>query len=117
MNKQKHTDCIVFQTQPKRAHLDTAPIIGVFEFLLRDENQPNPSPSAMNNEKKKFRSLAEIEEEVLAEGQEWMRQRLQERLQEQANEIGAPFPPRQPSAGSSAEKKADAAHPGGRAGR
>lgn len=48
----------------------------------------------MKHEQKKFRSLAELEEEVLAEGQEWMRQRLQERLQEQAKEIGEPFPPR-----------------------
>lgn len=68
----------------------------------------------MNNEKKKFRSLAEIEEEVLAEGQEWMHQRLQEKLQEQADEIGAPFPPRQPSTGPSAKKNADPADAGWR---
>lgn len=68
----------------------------------------------MNNEKKKFRSLAEIEEEVLAEGQEWMRQRLQEKLQQQANEIGAPFPPRQPPAGAPAKAPSDAAQPGRR---
>ena len=68
----------------------------------------------MNKEKKKFRSLAEIEEEVLAEGQEWMRQRLQEKLQEQANEIGAPFPPRQPSAGAPAKAPVGTAHPGRR---
>ena len=80
------------------------------EFLLRDENQPQPSTSTMNNPKKKFRALSEIEEEVLAEGQEWMRQRMQQKLQEQANEIGAPFPPRQSSAGSPAKAPADAAH-------
>jgi hypothetical protein len=66
----------------------------------------------MNNEKKKFRSLAEVEEEVLAEGQEWMRQRLQQKLQEQAREIGAPFPPREPSSGSSQKRKAGTAHTG-----
>lgn len=70
----------------------------------------------MKHEQKKFRSLAELEEEVLAEGQEWMRQRLQERLQEQAKEIGEPFPPGEPSAGASSKKKADVAH-AGRGGR
>jgi hypothetical protein len=64
----------------------------------------------MNNEKKKFRSLAEMEEEVLAEGQEWMRQRLQQKLKEQAKEIGAPFPPREPSTGSSAKTNTDFAN-------
>lgn len=71
----------------------------------------------MNEPEKKFRSLAEIEEEVLAEGQEWMRQRLEQKLQEQATEIGAPFPPRQPSAGASAKASTDAAHPGRRSRR
>lgn len=67
-------------------------------------------------EKKKFLSLAEIEEEVLGEGQEWMRQRLQQKLQQQANDIGLPFPPGEPSPGASPETKTDAAHPGRRAG-
>ena len=71
----------------------------------------------MNEPEKKFRSLAEIEEEVLAEGQEWMRQRLEQKLQEQATEIGAPFPPRQPSAGASSQTKTQAAPPGRRTGR
>jgi len=69
----------------------------------------NPSTSTMNDQKKKFRSLSEIEGEVLAEGQEWMRQRMQQKLQEQANEIGAPFPPREPSAGPPAKAPADCA--------
>jgi len=38
-------------------------------------------------------SLKALEAEVLAEGQEWMRQRLQQRLQAQAEEAGAVFPP------------------------
>lgn len=80
-------------------------------FLLRDENQSNPSTSTMNKDQKKFRSLAEIEEEVLAEGQEWMRQRLQDKLQEQARQIGAPFPPRQSSASTSPKAHTETAHP------
>jgi len=47
----------------------------------------------MNTEKQLARSLREIEDEVLAEGQEWMRQRLQQKLQEQADRSGRVFPP------------------------
>lgn len=43
-------------------------------------------------EQKKL-SLKELEAEVLAEGREWTRQRLQQRLQTQAVEAGAVFPP------------------------
>ena len=39
------------------------------------------------------RSLREIEDEVLAEGREWTRQRLQEKLQQQADCTGRVFPP------------------------
>ena len=88
--------------------------MGVFRFLYRHENQEDQRASTMNEPNKKFRSLSEMEEEVLAEGQEWMRQRLQEKLQEQANQIGAPFPPREPSAGPSAQTKTHAAHAGRR---
>ena len=38
-------------------------------------------------------SLKEIEVQVLAEGQAWTRQRLQQQLQAQAQEAGALFPP------------------------
>lgn len=38
-------------------------------------------------------SLKALEAEVLAEGREWTRQRLQQRLQAQAEEAGAVFPP------------------------
>jgi hypothetical protein len=44
-------------------------------------------------EQKKELSLKELEAEVLAEGREWTRQRLQQRLQAQAEEAGALFPP------------------------
>jgi len=42
---------------------------------------------------KKFPSLADIEREVAAEGREWTRQRLQERLQQVADQHGEVFPP------------------------
>lgn len=44
-------------------------------------------------EQKKGLSLKELEAEVLAEGRDWTRQRLQQRLQAQAEEAGAVFPP------------------------
>lgn len=38
------------------------------------------------------RSLREIEAQVWAEGQEWMRQRLQQELQKEADQHGRVFP-------------------------
>jgi hypothetical protein len=46
--------------------------------------EPTPKP---------FPSLADIEGEVAAEGREWTRQRLQERLQQLADQHGEVFPP------------------------
>jgi hypothetical protein len=60
------------------------------------------------NEQKPEQSLKAMEAEVLAEGREWTRQRLQQRLQAQAEEAGAVFPP----AGVPATS-ADVAHGGG----
>jgi hypothetical protein len=59
-------------------------------------------------EQKKAQSLKEVEAEVLAEGREWTRQRLQQRLQAQAEEAGAVFPP--PGAAATLP---DVAHGGG----
>jgi hypothetical protein len=42
---------------------------------------------------KPFPRLADIEREVVAEAREWGRQRLEERLQELAEESGEVFPP------------------------
>jgi hypothetical protein len=47
----------------------------------------------MKPDKPVVRALRELEDEVLAEGQEWMRQRLQQKLQEQADRTGRVFPP------------------------
>jgi len=47
----------------------------------------------MNSETPGRRSLREIEMEVLAEGREWTRQRLEQKLQEEATRQGGVFPP------------------------
>ena len=47
----------------------------------------------MNQPKRPLPSLAEIEREVVAESREWGRQRLQERLQQLADQQGEVFPP------------------------
>ena len=60
-------------------------------------------------EQKKLQSLKEVEAQVLAEGREWTRQRLQQRLQAQAEEAGAVFPPLATPATSP-----DLAHGGGK---
>lgn len=56
----------------------------------------------MKPEIRRARSLREIEEEVEAEGREWTRRRLQERLQEEAARSGEVFPPERPPSDASA---------------
>jgi hypothetical protein len=53
-------------------------------------------------------TLAQIEEEVLAEGREWMRRRLQQKLQERADRISPSFPPREAAIGAASKKKTHA---------
>ena len=48
----------------------------------------------MNKKPAGPRSLREIETEVMAEGREWTRRRLQQRLQEEADQHGGVFPPK-----------------------
>ncbi len=48
----------------------------------------------MNSEKNQVPSLREMELEVEAEGREWMRRRLEEKLQAQADRQGGVFPPK-----------------------
>jgi hypothetical protein len=62
----------------------------------------------MKEQKQSEQSLKALEAEVLAEGREWTRQRLQQRLQAQAEQAGAVFPPPATAATSS-----DVAHGGG----
>jgi hypothetical protein len=47
----------------------------------------------MSSETDTPRSLREMEMEVEAEGREWMRRRLEEKLQAEANRHGGVFPP------------------------
>ena len=49
----------------------------------------------MTSDSNKGRSLREIELEVLEEGREWTRRRLEQKLQEEANRQGGIFPPEQ----------------------
>ena len=53
------------------------------------------------------RSLRELELEVEAEGREWMRRRLEEELQAEANRHGGVFPP-QPTQSPPPATRADA---------
>ena len=63
----------------------------------------------MNSDTSARNVLRDMELEVGAEGREWMRQRLQQKLQAQVEEQGAIFPPeRQKSASSAARKDATA---------
>jgi hypothetical protein len=62
----------------------------------------------------RLRSLAELELEVEAEGREWTRQRLQQRLQEEADALGAFFPSGRPAAAGAATPRPHPAQPGRR---
>ncbi len=62
----------------------------------------------MNPEPERPRTLREIEMEVMAEGREWTRQRLQHRLQEAADRQGGVFPP-EPQPGGASAQPSDAA--------
>ena len=57
-------------------------------------------------------SLAEIEAEVMAEGREWTRQRLEARLQALADQHGEVFPPKPGATGSPAQVSVWAKHRG-----
>jgi hypothetical protein len=61
----------------------------------------------MNSDNKTTRSLRELEMEVLEEGREWTRRRLEHRLQEEINRQGGVFPPKRKK-GASPQRKDDA---------
>ena len=61
----------------------------------------------MDADQPRARSLREMEMEVLAEGREGMRQRLQQKLQSEADRQGGVFPP-QRSQGLASAKAVDA---------
>jgi hypothetical protein len=62
----------------------------------------------MQKEPEREPTLAEMEEEVLAEGREWMRQRLEQKLQERAEWISRIFSPPGGTPGPMSKKRADA---------
>ena len=70
----------------------------------------------MNAHQARPQTLREIEMEVEAEGREWTRQRLQQRLQAEADRQGGVFPPQRPADGASAQPPYAIAH-GRRSGR
>lgn len=67
----------------------------------------------MNMKQTRPQSLREIENEVMAEGREWTRQRLQQRLQEEANRHGGVFPPQREGGKPSAQPPDADANRGG----
>jgi hypothetical protein len=70
----------------------------------------------MNSDKAAARSLRDIELEVLEEGREWTRRRLEQRLQEEADRQGGVFPP-QRSKGTPPAKRGDESTSGRRRGK
>lgn len=70
----------------------------------------------MNSDKPAARSLRDIELEVLEEGREWTRRRLEQRLQQEADRQGGVFPP-QRSKGPSPAKRGDGSAHGRRGGK
>jgi len=64
----------------------------------------------MNSDKPAARSLRDIELEVLEEGREWTRRRLEQRLQEEADRQGGVFPPQRSKGTSSPKTEAESAH-------
>jgi len=64
----------------------------------------------MNSDKPAAQSLRDIELEVLEEGREWTRRRLEQRLQQEADRQGGVFPPQRPEGTSSTKRRDESAH-------
>ena len=64
----------------------------------------------MSDQAQRKRSLREIELEVEAEGREWTRQRLEERLQQEADRDGKVFPPQRAKRPASSDRMDGAKH-------
>src|SRR6185437_3501843 len=84
----KHHDQKLLRRAQRGVHLDSTPYWWCSVPQSWNEEQPNASTSTMNESKEPIASLSQIEAEVLAEGREWTRRRLQERLQELAEQHG-----------------------------
>jgi hypothetical protein len=66
--------------------------------------QPKREDHKMLEQTPVKRSLMELEWEVEAEGREWMRQRLQEKLQAEADREGRIFPPQRTKSKTSSDR-------------
>lgn len=64
----------------------------------------------MSDQAQPKRSLREIELEVEAEGREWTRRRLEERLQQEADRDGKVFPPQRAKSPAPADRVDGAKH-------
>ena len=64
----------------------------------------------MSDQAQRSRSLREIELEVEAEGREWTRRRLEERLQQEADRDGKVFPPQRAKSPASSDRMDGAKH-------
>jgi len=64
----------------------------------------------MDSETSASKSLRDLELEVEAEGREWMRRRLEEKLQAQVEQQGAIFPPQGAKSAPSKATKDAVAH-------
>ncbi len=64
----------------------------------------------MNSDKPAVGSLRDIELEVLEEGREWTRRRLEQRLQQEADRHGGIFPPQRSKGTSPAKRGAESTH-------
>ena len=69
----------------------------------------------MSEQPQRTKTLREIELEVYAEGREWMRQRLEEKLKQEAEREGRVFPP-EPGKGQTPAQRNNAAADRGRRG-
>ena len=67
----------------------------------------------MTSDNERPQSLREIEMEVLEEGREWTRRRLEQKLQEEANRQGGVFPPQRQKGSPPAKAIDESAKRGG----
>jgi hypothetical protein len=78
-------------------------------FLIR-ETQTYEERQRMNSDTSAGNLLRDMELEVEAEGREWMRRRLQEKLQAHVEQQGAIFPPERAKSAASETRKDAVAH-------
>jgi hypothetical protein len=64
----------------------------------------------MKTHETKELSLAQVEAEVMAEGREWTRKRMEERLQQLADTQGEVFPPKPKAGKASARATVSSGH-------